>query len=68
MTAGRKVGKAVVRQRLRRRVREAFRRWAHRRGLPPIDLVVHLKPPAREASWPELRSELERLWSGLLEG
>jgi ribonuclease P protein component len=46
ITASRKVGKSVVRQRLKRRVREIYRRWERRSDLPPLDLVVNLKPPA----------------------
>lgn len=67
ITASRKVGKrAVVRQRLKRRVREIYRRWDHRSQLPPVDLVVNLKPTAREADFSDLREELERQLSSLL--
>ena len=66
ITASRKVGRSVVRQRLRRRVRECYRRWGERSRLPPLDLVVHLKPPAAEASFGELRAELQRLLARLL--
>ena len=58
VTASRKVGKAVVRQRVRRRVREIYRRWNGRPNLPPLDLVVHLHPPAASAQFDALRSEL----------
>lgn len=61
MTASRKVGGAVVRQRLKRRVREVYRRWEGRGRLPAADLVVHLKPAAAAASFGELEAELERL-------
>ncbi|MDX1502830.1 MAG: ribonuclease P protein component [Thermoanaerobaculia bacterium] len=61
ITASRKVGGAVVRVRLKRRIREIYRRWSERRRLPPVDLVVHLKPAAAEASFDQLRRELERL-------
>ena len=66
ITASRKVGKAVVRQRLKRRVREIYRRWQERPGLPPMDLVVHLKPEARGVDFRTFRGELLRLFSGLL--
>ena len=66
ITASRKVGKAVARQRLKRRVREIYRRWQQRPSLPPMDLVVHLKPEARSADFRGFRSELLRLFSGLL--
>lgn len=61
ITTPRKVGGAVVRNRLRRRVREVLRRWPERRSLPPLDVVVHLKPEAATATHQELRAELERL-------
>jgi ribonuclease P protein component len=61
MTASRKVGGSVVRQRLKRRVREVYRRWEGRGRLPAADLVVHLKPAAAAASFGELERELKRL-------
>lgn len=61
VTASRKVGGAAVRQRLRRRVREVYRRWEGRGRLPAADLVVNLKPAAAAAGFEELREELERL-------
>ena len=67
ITASRKVAKrAVDRQRLKRRVREIYRRWEHRSQLPPVDLVVNLKPDAKAAGFDELRSALERQLSKLL--
>jgi ribonuclease P protein component len=68
ITASRKVGKSVVRQRLKRRVREIYRRWERRSDLPPLDLVVNLKPPAREGDFAELRRELERQLASVLPG
>jgi ribonuclease P protein component len=66
VTASRKVGKAVVRQRLKRRVREIYRRWQKRSLLPALDLVVNLKPSAAQAEFAELRRELERQLASLL--
>ena len=53
-------GGAVHRNRLRRLVRESFRR--HRHGLPALDIVIGARAAAREASAAELRAALERLW------
>ncbi|HVS00974.1 MAG TPA: ribonuclease P protein component [Thermoanaerobaculia bacterium] len=66
ITASRKVGKAVVRQRLKRRIREVYRRWDRRHALPTLDLVVHLKSEAGKADFRTLQAELLRLLSGLL--
>jgi ribonuclease P protein component len=67
ITASRKVGKAVVRQRLKRRIREVYRRWQDRGKLPALDLVIHLKPEARGADFQAFRADLLRLLSGLLQ-
>ena len=61
ITVTRKVGGAVVRQRIKRRIREIFRRWDLRRSLPALDLVVHVKPAARAADFAALETELGRL-------
>lgn len=58
ITVSRKVGHAVIRHRLKRRIREIYRRWSGRRRLPAVDLVVHVRPPAARASFEELRREL----------
>ena len=57
MTASKKVGKAVRRNVVKRRVREVFRQ--HKHELPPnVDLVVVARPTAAEAS----AAELEKQW------
>lgn len=61
ITASRKVGRAVVRFRLKRRLREIYRRWEERERLPAVDLVAHLHPAAAHASFAELREETEGL-------
>ncbi len=66
LTVGRKVGGAVVRNRVKRRAREIYRRWSERGRLPGLDLVVHARPAVGAASFAEMRSELERLLSSLL--
>ena len=58
ITASRKVGSAVERARLKRRVREIYRRWEGRRTLAPLDLVVHLQPGVAQAAFAELREEI----------
>lgn len=59
-TVSRRVGKAVVRNRVKRRLREAWRRWM---GELPVtgDVVVAARPQAAEASYTELEAELGRL-------
>ena len=66
ITASRKVGKAVTRHRLKRRIKETYRRWQRRGNLPAMDLVVHLKPEAGGADFQSFRSEILRLLGGLL--
>lgn len=66
MTVSRRVGRAVTRVRLKRRIREIYRRWSERRELPAFDLVVHVKPPAADASFEEFRKELESLLGKLI--
>ncbi len=64
ITASRKVGNSVVRHRLKRLIKEAYRRWSGRSELPPLDLVVHLKPEAAKGGSAALAEELRRLWRG----
>ncbi len=61
ITVTRKVGSAAVRNRLRRRVREIFRRSAAAGAVPGWNLVVNVSPGAAGASFPEIRMELESL-------
>ena len=68
ITVTRKVGAAVVRNRVKRRLREIYRRWDERTKLPAVDIVVHAKPQAREASYVELRTEVERFLRSILNG
>jgi ribonuclease P protein component len=54
VVASRKVGSAVVRNRVKRRFRELFRRNKALLG-EPLDLVVITRPGSGEAAWTELR-------------
>ena len=65
ITASRKVGKSVVRHRLKRWIREIFRRFEKRDSLMPVDVVVHLKPVAARADFGQLTAEIESLLSSL---
>jgi ribonuclease P protein component len=67
ITATRKIGNAVVRNRLRRRCREVYRRFPRRADLPALDIVVNLKPRAAAADWTETRRLLERQLATLIE-
>ena len=61
ISVSRKVGGAVVRNRTKRRIRECYRRWSERRRLPAVDLLIHVKPPAAQADFSMLRTEVLRL-------
>jgi ribonuclease P protein component len=67
ITATRKIGNAVVRNRLRRRCREVYRRYQRRADLPALDIVVNLKQRAAAATWDETRRQLERQLDGLID-
>jgi ribonuclease P protein component len=54
VVASRKVGRAVVRNRVKRRFRELFRRNKTLLG-EPLDLVVIARPESGVAPWPDLR-------------
>ena len=59
ITATRKVGSAVVRNRARRRVREVYRRWrALAPGAPALDLVVNVSARAARAPFAALAAEV----------
>lgn len=58
VTVTRKVGIAVVRNRLKRQAREIYRQWPHRQQLPSLDLVVHFQPQAAQAGYARIEQEL----------
>lgn len=63
ITASRKIGGAVVRHRMKRRVREVFRRWVDRDAVAGLDVVVHLQPGCAKTGFDEFREELVRLFA-----
>ena len=70
IAASRKVGPPVVRNRIRRRLRESFR-MNKRRILPCSDVVVNVRRCAAEATFQELQGEFLRMvsrWNGRRQG
>ncbi|MGZ8867699.1 MAG: ribonuclease P protein component [Thermoanaerobaculia bacterium] len=62
ITATKKLGKATLRNRLKRWTREVYRREREPLGLDArsLDLVVNVKPNAAGASWVDYRDDLQR--------
>ena len=60
ISTGRRLGGAVQRNRVRRRLREILRRSPNDTGFG-WDILVVARPPAAAASFDELRTALERL-------
>jgi ribonuclease P protein component len=56
---------AVERNRIRRIIRESFRR--HQQALPGVDLVVSARSRALAAPGPELHASLAALWRQVIE-
>ena len=54
-----RLGKAVRRNRVKRLLREFFRR--HKGALPPVDLIIMAKKGAAELTYPEVCEELTRV-------
>jgi ribonuclease P protein component len=59
ITVSRRVGGAVMRNRVKRRVREWFRRRRHLIS-PPQDVIIIARPGAAELSYAELTAELTK--------
>jgi ribonuclease P protein component len=63
-TTPRALGNAVVRNRIRRRVREAVRQ--HLAGLNPRwSIVINPRRKALECTYPEIEHEIQKLFLGL---
>ena len=64
ITVTRKIGGAVVRNKIKRRLREVFRKHRHDLG-PALDLVVNAKHPIKDRSTAELDAEFLRRFAAL---
>ena len=63
ITVTRRAGGAVVRNRLKRQVRDALRRFPARAALGGADVVVNVRDSARGTPYGALRADLDRLLS-----
>jgi ribonuclease P protein component len=63
--AGRTVGNAVARNRLRRVIRETFR--LRQLDLPDVDIVIGARNAARGAEAAAVRAHLSKLWTEIID-
>ena len=68
ITATKKLGKANVRNRLKRWTREAYRRYREPLGIDAqsLDIVINVKPSAAETSFLEYSRDLRRVLERLV--
>lgn len=64
IVARRRVPRAVDRNRLKRRIRESYRRWQWQ--LPGRDLVVQVNEAMLGADQGEVTARLDQLWGDLI--
>lgn len=64
-TATRKLGNAVVRNRARRRLKEAARQVLPGAALPGIDYVIVARPAALTCAFTQITSEMVRAFAGI---